>query len=87
MPHRPTTSSDTFREQMKRISKKDPSLREQISARIEKLQEQLDFSNKHHHHIPTCQRSKMIGSSGYLIVFHDDDGTLFLDALIPEDDL
>ena len=87
LPHRKTAASPDFIERFRKLIAKNPSLNEQIGSRIEKLQNQLDFSDEHHHHIPACRRIKFVGNTGIVIVFHRDDGTLALDALVDKDDI
>jgi hypothetical protein len=87
LPHRKTTASPDFIERFEKLIVKNPSLNEQIKDRIEKLQNQLDFSDAHHHHIPACRRIKFVGNTGIVIIFHREDRTLALDALVDKDDI
>ena len=87
MPHRQTKVLPAFDKNLARLTRRNNDLLEQIAARIENIQNQLDFSFRHFHHVPVCKHVKAVGNTGLLIVVDLEDGAMVLEDIVEESEI
>ena len=87
MPHRQTEVLPDFEENRQRLTRRNRALDEQIADRIEKIQNQLDFSFRHFRHAPSCKHYKLVGKTGLAIIVNLEDGAMVLEDIMDESEI